>query len=134
MLADFAQLTPDRSASVAFGEAGRITITVSGRAFAESTEGGENRVTATVQERTNVDADLGWTSVANLTVQLRRQRAEAAKLALWGGALSVPENRGPGNARLLIQEWEVYTADALQSGTEGTAPRERLVYAEALPL
>jgi len=72
VLADFAQLTPDRSACVAFGEAGRINIRVSGRAFAESTEGRENRVTATVQERTNVDPDLGWIDVANLSVNLRR--------------------------------------------------------------
>ncbi len=134
VLADFAQLTPDRSASVAFGEAGRIKITVSGRAFAESTDGGENRVTATVQERTNVDPDLGWTAVANLSVKLRRQRAEAVKLNFWSGELSVPENRKPGASRLLIQEWEIYTSDTLQPGTEGTAFRERLVYAEALPL
>jgi len=56
------------------------------------------------------------------------------KLNFWSGALFLPENREPGTSRLLIQEWEVYTSDALPPGTEGTASRERLVYAEALLL
>jgi hypothetical protein len=132
VLADFAQLTPDRSASVTFGEAGQIQITVGGVAFAGSFGEGENRVTATLQERTNVDPDLGWTDIANLSAVLRRHRIDA--LNFWSGALSVPENREPGANRLLIQEWEAYTSDALQPGTEGTASRERLVYAETLPL
>ena len=134
VLADFAQLTPDRSASVAFEDNGRIKITVSGRAFAESSEGVENLVTATVQERTNVDPDLGWTAVANLSVRLRRGHAEAVKLNFWSGELSLPDNRQPGATRLLIQEWEVYASDAPDPHPESTAFHQRLVYAEALPL
>jgi hypothetical protein len=130
-LAEFAQLTPDRAASISFDRP-KIHISVSGPMHHGSVAGTENSFEATLQRRADFgDETLGWTPVAAAATPLvRHPRADGYLPSVWQGELTLP---GDGSRlRVMIREFEAYTVDSSTLRESRTA--KRLVYAEAMEL
>lgn len=125
VLADFAQLTPDRSAVVTSDpyRPRTVNVVVSGVAPRSPSR---NRVSVRVQKRDPaVATDLGWrdASASEATVATRIDGTASSQpdLALWAGTVSFAAAPEPGQFRLLIQERE-YIGEA------------RLIFAETFEL
>jgi hypothetical protein len=123
VLADFAQLAPDRSASVTFGADPRyVNVAVSGTGYALTADGQTfGTVEVTVERRDpGVPGDLGWTPVS------APQKLSTAPLSsgdmLWRGKVDLTVTRGSEPLRLVIREFE-----AIGGG-------RRLTYTDVLPL
>lgn len=136
VLADFAQLTPDRTATVTFDpyRPRHLRVAVSGVAPRGPSPGGHQRATTihvrVQQRRPDIATDLGWEDAppqdAAVTVLGSGPAPSQPDLALWAGAVDFAEDPEPGRYRLLIEELEpVRVSEA--------APK-RLVYAEAFEL
>jgi hypothetical protein len=153
VLADFAQLPADRTATVVPGEAA-VRVTVAGVAgtnvatpAAEMAEGApldlgwSRRVTVTVQRRNpDIPGDLGWDAAAD-PVELPATRSGEG--VVWSGDVPLPtdETREPGDLRLLVTEHERLPTDAdpddpavVEVIRGRVALRDRIVYADILPL
>jgi hypothetical protein len=109
-LADFAQLTPDRSAVVTSDPYRPRTVNVVVSGVAPRAPG-RNRVSVRVQKRDPaVETDLGWrdVSTAEATVATRIDGTASSQpdLALWAGTVSFATAPKPGQFRLLIEERE----------------------------
>jgi hypothetical protein len=143
VLADFAQLTPERTATVTADpfESGRIRVSISGPAprgplaAAPGTDRATG-ITVEVQERQlGIQSDLAWKTVGNFTVERDQPVAGTPDpdFILWSGSVRFP---GALNAleadryRLLIREHEFMFAD----GPADVVRASRLVYAETLML
>jgi hypothetical protein len=129
VLADFAQLAPDRSASLALdpATATQARLVVGGLAPdgpAQST------VTVTVETRVSeIGSDLGWTPAAPDVASATEDTPAPSRpeSVLWSGTISFATEPSPGEFRVVVREFEV-------SGTiPGTASSSRLVYAAILP-
>jgi len=129
VLADFAQLAPDRSASLAFDPAAatQARLVVGGLA----PDGpATSSVTVTVETRVaGVDSDLGW-APAPSDIASATEDAPAPsqpESILWSGTISFATEPPPGEFRVVVREFE-------QTGAiPGTASGTRLVYAAILP-
>ena len=119
VLADFAQLVPNRSVSVVFNRTRTVLdVTVTGQ---KGTSG--NTFDIKLEKRNEqVGGDLGWDPV-NLTVN---PKSNLPRGALWGGIVALPEPSINKSLRLVIREYESFLTQ--QSETS------RLVYAETLEL
>ncbi|MFH8618953.1 hypothetical protein ACH4E8_28350 [Streptomyces sp. NPDC017979] len=118
VLAQFAQLNPDRTLSVALGsdDPTRATVSVSGPTYAGDPAHGA-RLTVLVQTVDPGPADpLGWRTVS--ATPLPPVPGGAGQ---WSAAVTLPAAPGSRPMRLLVEEREVLT-------TAGT----RLVYADAV--
>jgi hypothetical protein len=125
VLADFAQLTPDRSAVVTSDpyRPRTVNVVVSGVAPRAPSR---NRVSVRVQNRDPaVETDLGWRDVpaaeAAVATRIDATASSQPDLALWAGTVSFATAPDPGRFRLLIEERE-YIGQG------------RLIYAEAFEL
>jgi hypothetical protein len=127
--AEFAQLTPSRTATVVFEENNRIRISVAGLSYKETDlKQGPGRVTARLQRYDPVlggdpnpaqGDELGWVDTKGAPVTLVPGAARGG-LTLWKGSMTVPVR---GRFRLLISEREVFTDFT-----------SRLVYADTILL
>jgi hypothetical protein len=129
VLADFAQLAPDRSASLVLdpATATQARLIVGGLAPSGPTE---STVTVTVETRVSaIGSDLGWTPAA-LDVALATEDTPAPsqpESVLWSGTISFAAEPQPGEFRVVVREFE-------ETATiPGTASYSRLVYAAILP-
>lgn len=124
VLAEFAQLLPDRTASVTFDpiDPTLLLLAVNGLTY-----GGPAAavVTATVQTGASGNGDLAWVPVSVITLT---PHAFAGPDTLWTAQIVLPAPRGSRPFRLLIQEFEMFETDV--SGSE----QPRLVYADILNL
>ncbi|MFC0438226.1 hypothetical protein [Kutzneria buriramensis] len=101
--AQFAQLNPDRALSVAYVDATRIDVAVTGISPKNSTG---NRVFATVQVADPaLPGDVAWSDAAP-AVELTNSGAPGR--AQWLGRLTLPAARGSRPFRLVIQENEQF--------------------------
>ena len=154
VVADFAQLPADRTATVVPGE-GAVRVTVAGvigtnvmTPAADTAEGApldlgwSRRVTVTVQRRNpDIPGDLGWDPAAD-PVELTATRAGDG--VVWSGEVSLPAGETqpqPGQLRLLVTEHERLPTDAdpddpavVEVIRGRVALRDRIVYADILPL
>lgn len=157
VLADFAQLTPGRSAVVTADpyHPRRLRVTVTGVAPTGPvpivTPGGVDQqprptaVTVVVQERRDdIGGDLAWRDAAPEVVSVTDRTAEAPPaspaLVLWTGTVDFAAEVPADRYRLLICEHEYFSAnhvlteyDETTGDPHAVAPR-RLVYAETLEL
>ncbi len=147
VICDFVQTAPDRFAVATSDpyDRGAVRLTVSGltlRAKASAlgiaqTDGTAFDVTVETR-RPNVDGDLGWIPVpANLaTVERDLVLPPGNSQVLWGGRITLPADRRPGQFRIVIREFESWLDDAaVAAGGANPAERaRRLIYAEALVL
>jgi len=132
------QLTPERSVSIVFDHANpnQVALSVSGvgpRAPGSQSQallGGSettaapNTVEVSVEEKMAgvPDRFLGWSQPnPQYTVKLT---ASGTNPTVWSGTVTLPAQRGSKQMRLLIREFENFTADAGQG--------RRIVFAEAV--
>jgi hypothetical protein len=129
VLADFAQLAPDRSASLALDPAAatQARLVVGGLA---PDDPATSSVTVTVEKRTvGIDSDLGW-APAPSGIAAATEDAPAPsqpESILWSGTISFAREPRPGEFRVVVREFEETGA------IPGTASGTRLVYAAILP-
>ncbi len=143
VLADFIQLTPDRTATVTFDpqSPGMVRVALSGPAPAGST----NLVTAGIEQQAAeaTDPDLGWAAVTNsgaiVTLSLQKSHARVRNAVnTWSGSLRAPS--GGGRLRLVLREYESYPGDApattplSRPSTNRTVGGNRLVYVDVIDL
>ncbi|HEY3398448.1 MAG TPA: hypothetical protein VGM19_12405 [Armatimonadota bacterium] len=142
VLADFAQLTPDRSAVVTFDPASNtgLNVTVTGPTYNQSAlgRGPEDLAVLEVsveQKTPNVGGELTWAPVAGDPVPLKFVPARAGGSA-WQAPVTLPGPRGGGKYRLVIREYETLPVDppttpVLMVAAQAARGR-RLVYADAI--
>jgi hypothetical protein len=139
VLADFAQLAPDRAATIAFDarDAKAVNVSLTGVAYRASGAGqGPSTAEVSVEtRRPNVEGDLGWVPVPNSVVQLTPRPLSDTRV-LWTGKAVLPEERGSKPFRLIFKEYETFVSDgpastrATIAAARGT--ERRLVYADAM--
>jgi hypothetical protein len=143
VLADIAQLTPDRSAIVSCDpyHPKRVQVVVSGVApRGPGPEPGRRatEVRVRVQRRDeSVSGDLGWNDApetASIAASSDGPIAAQPDLVIWAGAVTFAEDPEPGQYRLLVEEREyVVPGDPPVEG--GRAPHPgRLIFAETFEL
>lgn len=140
VLADFAQLLPDRTATAVFDQADKrkVTVSVAGAAYRASKAGRRPPlIEVTVQsKRPGVEGELAWLPVEDGTVELEYRWLSDANV-LWTGTIALPQDRDAAEFRALIREYELYQSDR-PSPTPAIAVipqiERRLVYADVLKL
>ena len=136
VLADFAQLAPDRSASLTLDPAtpSRARLVVGGPAPDGPTS---HVVTVTVETRAGgVGTDLGWAPApaGSATVTEDSPAPSQPASVLWSGTVAFAAEPEPGAFRLVVQEFEVIEIDPAVVSTTGRAEYgRRLIYASILP-
>jgi hypothetical protein len=144
VLADVAQLAPDRSVLATFDpwSRGTVLVTVSGPGYRLAEEfllrPQVPVVTVTVQTRVDgVDDDvLGWEAAdPSVASVLPAPVSGAGGNLLWRGTVTVPADRAPGTYRLLVTETETWFGDPDPHLIVHRPTRvPRIVYAEHVPL
>ncbi|MDH5426685.1 MAG: hypothetical protein OEY57_00710 [Nitrospirota bacterium] len=131
VLADFAQLVPERTASVVNDpkDANQVLVTVAG---VPGTVGSQrfSRIEVDVEEADlAVGGELGWTPVPRRgVVTLPRVNAQQ-----WTGPVTLPPPSGKPH-RLVIKEYEVFNVPPEADSSPSPRQDERLVYADVLPI
>jgi len=159
VLADFAQLTPDRSLLVTSNpyHPQSLNVTISGPTPLgpapvypdfppmRNRPTKPTRVVVSVQERDPaVSSDLGWrdaaAGVASISVNTDAQFPTEKYLALWSGRVQFAQAPKPQQYRLLIREYEYVSANwtIVHRGGEALPPSSdapgRLIYAETVEI
>jgi hypothetical protein len=144
VLADFAQLTPDRSAVVTCDphHPRRLNVVVSGLAPvgpAPAPGGRATEITVRVQERDpQLPGELGWrdsdAGTATVTPALDGSAPGRPNIAMWAGSVVFAERPEAGRFRLQIEEYErVAPGEPIVTGPQRHGPG-RLIYAESFDL
>ena len=146
VLADYAQLTPDRTLVVTRKAAGKLSVAVKGIGVYSDTwlRNGTSEIEASIErQRTGASDELAWLPVSNNTVVLKPSQSTAL-MTTWAGEVSLPQSSG--KYRLIVKEYERYAVDKpfSDAGTEKPegvvfskptpATDRRLVYADTLEL
>lgn len=121
VLADFAQLAPDRSVTLAHPGPSAVHVNVLGPAYHKTAAGPQSfgRVTASVERREpGVPGDLGWVPGPETDLP---GVGTAQSLTRWSGQLTLPAPRGSEAMRLVVREYERLGA-------------ERLVFTDVVPI
>jgi hypothetical protein len=143
VMADFAQLLPDRTANIQISADMKVlTVEVLGIEPAETYVSkvggaplpfdGRNRIEVAMEmeDPNNNDPDLGWLPASNVKVEGNKPPAQTGQL--WKGTVTIPGPLVPGKFRLVIQEFESHFED-------GAHPQDRvfgkrIVYADTINL
>ena len=149
ILADFAQLAPDRTLSlVRLPNSVRVTVTghtySSGPwAAALGTQAGSQVDVSLERYDTTIGTNLGWVSVPNATVV---RDGPPGPPVIFSGTLNLPPPQNaqapqlPQRYRVVVKEYETLPADAtkpeltMMSEPWPRSPARRLVYAEQVEL
>jgi hypothetical protein len=137
VLSDFAQLTPDRSATLTVDPATpeRARLVVVGTGPSAPTK---SVITATVEaRRTDVHSDLGWAPAAPAVVQVDEDMPAPAQAGsvLFSAQIRFAKRPTPGAFRVVVREFEILPVDPpLVTLDDGPQLGSRLVYASILDL
>jgi hypothetical protein len=153
VLADFAQLTPDRSAMVTADphHPRTVRVVVSGVAprgpaaliqaepMPKDTSPRPTRIRVRVQQHDDaIDSDLAWKDVASTVAKVTAEKdgsvAGNANLAIWAGTVQFAIKPAAGKFRLLIEEHEFISANYTEVEHGVVQQPSRLVYAEIFTL
>jgi hypothetical protein len=133
VLAEFAQLAPDRMLSVSRGALGAVNVSVTGSSYSGTfNEERTSEVQVSVERQTRPGgADLGWEPVPDSAVVLTHQRITAppaptiegmkkthVSMDVWRGSVSLPGEPSLGRFRLVVKELETYVRD-VRAGDAG---------------
>jgi hypothetical protein len=143
VLADFAQLAPDRLATVVF-DADRpdlVAVTVCGPGYKQSRVGRiSSEIEVTVETRapnSGLDQELGWVTASSTVHPLQLTEDDGDDFT-WSGGVALPTDRGEKPYRLVIREYERFLADGLSQSFTAAAfvnpTARRLVYAAVLEI
>jgi hypothetical protein len=132
VLADYAQLTPDRSAVVSIDPADprRAKVFIGGLAPDGPIK---PAITVTVERRIpNIQTDLGWEVAPNTDVTVTEDAPPPAELSavLWSGTIVFAKNPPPHQFRVVVREFERIIVD---STAIGIFAGQRLVFAAIIP-
>lgn len=136
VLADFAQLTPDRSAALSVDPADptNARLVVAGLAPDGPTS---SYITATVEARIpDVPGDLGWQPAAPADARVTEDSPAPAEpdSVLFSGTVRFARRPPPGQFRLVVREFEILPIDPpLVPVSDEPEFGSRLVYASILP-
>ena len=136
-LADFAQLSPDRSAALTMDPAdpARARLLVAGLAPNGPTQ---SFFTAIVEKRrTDVLTDLGWARAAPSQAKVTIDAPPPAQpdSVLLAATITFAKPPGPGEYRLVVREFEVLEVDPPDTALNDTPEiGERLVFAAIIPI
>lgn len=142
VLADLAQVVPDRTVTLSFNaaDATRVGVNVSGPTYQRSAASpGPSEMVVTVEERPGPLLDASsWTPVPDLEVNLPRGRGRGGGEA-WAGEVVLPAARTARKYRLVVKEYETYEADPqLPPGPVSMVPpvalAKRVVFANVLEI
>jgi DNA-binding beta-propeller fold protein YncE len=140
VLADFAQLTPDRAAIASYDpyEPQAIQLTVSGLSYnATAASNGTTQIDGTSievaveQRRADIPGELGWELAPAHIAQIVAEQTNSVETALWRGRITLPAERQPGQFRIVIKEFEHWFDDITASNVSKPRTR-RLVYSDTL--
>ena len=144
VMADFAQLTPDRVASVTPTSATQVNVQVGGSSYVHTTGKTDNstlagpgivEVSLEDEDPTVADPDLRWKPLAIGAGPYALVAGGGPNgTTIWSGQLSRPAN---SRCRLVIREFEQLPVDGIVNvitNPSGAAIGRRLVYAETLVL
>ena len=111
VLAEYAQLAPDRTASVTVVERRRIDVSVTGPTYRGPRMGArEAQMKVTLEMRdAQVAGNMGWVPVAKGEYPMLL--AFKDKQSSWVGQIPLPADYQQGKYRLVIQEYEWFHAD-----------------------
>jgi hypothetical protein len=143
VLADFVQLTPDRSATLVFAPTGRsVEVSVLGVGPLAGIE-----MTATVERKDGaIDDDaLGWEPVTGQRPTVLQGQVDRSGATRWSGTVSLPSSRGrrAGPVRIVIEEFGVETDGGAGATARGSMrgpgaaarqPARQLRYRDIIPL
>lgn len=132
VMADFAQVAPERNISVVQAAGNMLAISVSGMTHDSPDAFGRmgNRFQVTVQRRIpGTTDDVGWLADTDAGFVVTVDAAAPQPPILWSGVVTRPSTPVAGEYRLLIEELEPHTKFI---GEE--APAERVVFVETVPL
>ncbi|MDO8586002.1 MAG: hypothetical protein Q7T82_03085 [Armatimonadota bacterium] len=139
VVTEFAQLAPDRTASITKTGTGQLRVQVSGVTYNAGGAGkGTSEVEVSVEERVEgTEGDLGWVPVKDAAFQLQHPTGLLKQNnSVWVGEVKLPDAAG-GKLRLVIKEFEVFRAEqtGLSTVAMTVAPTaKRLVYADVLEI
>jgi hypothetical protein len=144
VLADFAQLTPDRSAVVTCDphHPQRLNVVVSGVAPtgpAPASHARATQISVRIQQRDpQLPGELGWSDapaeIVTVTPALDGPAPGRPNIAMWAGYVVFAERPETGRFRLQIEEHEyVASGEPILTGSR-QSPRGRVVYAESFEL
>jgi hypothetical protein len=131
ILADFAQLAPDRTAAVVFDrhDLRKVHVSVAGDVYAAAGAAVSRReeVEANVElQSAEAKGDVGWIPVPESTVKLKAKAF--GNTIVWSEELRLPKAPGLQPFRVVVREYELMEADRGQ----GTQQVRRLVYADSV--
>lgn len=131
VLADFAQLAPDRSAVISIDptDPRKAQIFVGGIAPEASVR---SLIEVTVEQRLpNVISDIGWEVAPSAVVRVTESvpAPQQPYSVLWSGSLAFAKTAPPGQFRVVIREFERIPIDPAPSIVGTVNYGERLVYA-----
>ncbi len=136
VLADFAQVAPDRTVSVAFtSDPIDLIVTLARPGYERSAGIREGAVIeVTVEQRIEGrPGELGWAPVSGGVFPLELPELRRSATPVWTGVVSLPEPRGARRFRLVIREYEQHLFMETDRATETRTVR-RLVYADVLEI
>ncbi len=121
VLADFVQLTPERTATVVpdRAENTKLQVTVAGITYAGSAarQGGSEVEVSIEKQLPNAEGVMGWVPASDEVFSLPRQKRLGRGGSAWSGTVELPTARGTQSYRLVIREYETYIADMPSTGT-----------------
>jgi hypothetical protein len=131
VLADFAQLAPNRSAFLSIDPADprRARLVIGGLAPEGPTQ---SQITVTVEARNpHIASDLGWEKAPAGAVQVIEDAPAPAEpgAALWSGTIVFARRPLAGEFRIVVREYEVIPGDPPANSAVTTISVQRLVYA-----
>jgi hypothetical protein len=132
VLADFAQLTPTRSAVLTIdpGDTRRARLFVGGLGPTAPTR---SQVDVSVERRIpDIPTDLGWEPAPASVVGVVEDQPPPTEpdAVLWSGSIEFASPPSPGSYRVVVREYERIEVDA---ASDVQMLGERLVYAATLP-
>jgi hypothetical protein len=137
VLAEFAQLTPDRSACLVYGPNSRsISLSVVGVSFrgSASRPSRPSQMRLSLEEQcSDVDTDLGWHRLEPsryATTASVEQDADGS--TRWQFDITLPGSRKERRYRLVVEEAEVLPQDVGDRDPNRTVPGERITYIDVL--
>ncbi|KXK53475.1 MAG: hypothetical protein UZ07_CHB004002758 [Chlorobi bacterium OLB7] len=148
VLADFAQIAPDRLMTINSdpGNPRKIGVAIAGLTFNKSeaqSDGGDFEVAVETRRSDISDPDLGWVPVPDANIQLLPHKVtDMVAPLLWSGVITLPEPRGSRPYRLVVKEYERHINMEVAYKTGGGAGQtitqrrygRRVVYADAIEL
>jgi len=114
VLADFAQLAPDRSVTLNYSGVTNVGVAVVGFG-PQGTKGNPsffNRMVATVERRTaGVPGDLGWEAAGDVALA---GNGWSGGQHIWNGNVHLPAPRGSEPMRIVVREYERFSANSAE--------------------